>query len=272
MKIPSLNLNIPIENYTLEYKFNLENTKNYLVNIIDNLNPLSIESECLFKFYTISDHSFDALENNYFYLTSPDKFNDPFDCLVHQEEEMQKKYPMRKEIYENLGATCFSNNLKNPSMWNRYTNDYSGFCIKFKKIKLVDRSLIEIGTNVFYTKKHLNPLWFYQNVFKEIDAQPIQNSSKSDMKFILTVVHKYCQKSYEWQNEEEYRFVSLRCLENSRKLNFNPQCVEEIYIGYKMSDTDKHRIINLMKKQYPDCKINLARPSSHSRELVFTPQ
>ena len=225
--------------------------------------------EYLYKFYASKSHSFESLYQKYFYLNSPDKFNDPFDCSSHQEETMQKKYPVRKEIYDNLGVACFSNNYKNPSMWDRYTNDYSGFCVKFKNHKLIDRSLIEIGCNVFYTKQHTSSQWFYEKIFDEINLQPIPESSKNDIKFALTIVHKYCQKSIEWQNEDEYRIVSMRCLENNRRLSFNPKCIEEVYLGYKMSEMHKEKIIEVLAQHSPNCKVFSVRPSNHQRELIL---
>lgn len=269
MKIPSLNLKIPLENYFLKYSFNLLNTKNYSLEVLDNSDISANNSDYLYKYYGSNDYSFDSLNKNYFYLNSPDKFNDPFDCAFHQEEIMQAKYPVRRDIYNNLGVTCFSNNYKDPSMWNRYTNDYCGFCLKFKREKLVDRSLIEIGSKVFYTTKHLNSEWFYSTIFKKIDTQPITESAKNDIKFALSIVHKYCQKSIEWKSENEYRIVSLRCIENNRQLQFNPECLEEIYLGYKMSEVNRDIIVKLVHRHYPKCKIFSVKPSNHRRELVF---
>lgn len=269
MKTPSLNFELTVEDYSLSYSFNLKNTRNYCLDVRRNLGGNNLKNEYLYKFYASNEFSFESLCDGYFYLNSPDKFNDPFDCSVHQEETMQKKYPMRKNIYENLGVSCFTNNFKNPSMWDRYTSDYSGFCAKFKKDQLVDRSQIEIGTNVFYTNQHYNSLWFYTKFFEQIDNEPLSESAKNDIKFVVTIVHKYGQKSIEWQNEDEYRIISLRCLENERQLKFKYENLEELYLGYKMTELNKEIIFEIVRKYCPNCNVFTVKPSNHKRELIL---
>lgn len=267
-QIPTLNLRIPLEDYILHYKFQLENTKDYRLNIKEKDNQ-EIKTEKLFKFYFFNTNNIDSLHNSYFYLASPKDFNDPFDCQNHQEELMQKKYPIRKDIFDNLGVSCFTRNSQNPSMWDRYTDKYSGYCIKFKNINLFDRTKIDIRSNVAYTSKYFNIEWYYQEIFKEIDHQKISENSKNDMKFIITIGHKYCQKSTDWKNEEEYRIVSLRCKENLRKIYYDPSQIEELYLGYNMIEENKKIILDVIKAKGINPKIFVVKPSTIHRKLIL---
>ncbi|SCZ01494.1 DUF2971 domain-containing protein [Flavobacterium caeni] len=266
-KIATLNLKIPLENYNFHYKFQLSNTKNCILDISEN-HHIS-KSEELYKFYSFNSNNIDALQNSYFYLTSPREFNDPFDCQNNQEELIQKKYPIRKEIFDNLGVSCFTRNIQNPSMWNRYADDYSGYCIKFKNNHLIDQSEIDIRSNVAYTKEYYSIEYYYQNIFKEIDRQSIDESSKNDMKFIITIGHKYCQKSIEWKNEEEYRIVSLRCKENYRKIKYDKLMIEAIYLGHNMSEESRNHIVDELKSLNIKPMLFIVNPSSIYRKLNF---
>lgn len=128
--------------------------------VIDYLNfPI------LYKYYSIKEHSVNALFNDEIWATIPSHFNDPYDSVVCFDERSVKKYikdnltnerfekyqylfntNSKTTIIENIACTlangfkqardiyaiaCFSEDVNSEIMWAHYANNAKGFALAY---------------------------------------------------------------------------------------------------------------------------------------------
>ncbi|WP_277638473.1 DUF2971 domain-containing protein [Bacteroides graminisolvens] len=197
------------------------------------------------------------------YLSSPDNFNDPFDCyegLVgfkitkkFVEEYVTKAFATRKmgsreqrkrfekqlikdprslgidinAFFENykkkFGICCFSWDNKNPVMWAHYADNHKGICVGLKNLYPVQEKLYGI-----YPVDYLSKMEQYQ--FTSFEDE------KYWRQWLLT-------KSISWEYEQEVRLISKSY---NGKLKFPKEAINEIYLGLLTSKEDEKRVIKLL--------------------------
>ena len=117
-----------------EYKL-VWNPKTELWDIYRFDKGLPKSTEKLYKFYALNLNNIDALYRNYFYLSNPGNFNDPFDCnlnLIDDIGSLDELETVSRNSYTNVGICAFSETIDNHLMWAHYTNNYNGFALEFK--------------------------------------------------------------------------------------------------------------------------------------------
>ncbi len=116
----------------------------------------------LYKFYSFSEYSLEAMCNNSLWFGKPESFNDPYDCSITMlidkkeyidaiTESINSKSPREtlgrvwigdrdvlasrgKELIEtlkNIGICCFTNDPRNMTMWAHYGDQHKGFCVEY---------------------------------------------------------------------------------------------------------------------------------------------
>lgn len=211
-----------MEFYIDDWKYSFEE--------IDGEKQLSIDNgrsapSSLFKYYSISPHSVSALENNQFYVSQPDDFNDLFDSsdqrldfskitfrdvlAIFQGTDQSKLEEWWNEALKNeivfydlvqlcrntlyqvmvskFGILCLTPNGEHELMWAYYNNNH-GFCIEFDHSKFPDNF------------RGPFPIKYHESL------QPIDfNHYGGHVSFYMLTLSKKAI----WRHEEEYRYLVL---------------------------------------------------------------
>ncbi|QKJ63892.1 DUF2971 domain-containing protein [Flavobacterium sp. M31R6] len=232
--------------------------KNEEWQIISNGIPLETSTKNLFKYYSLTEFNIDALENNYFYLSNPKDFNDPFDCsrnliIENQKELSDWQYVESLNNNSKVGITCFSKNGLEPLMWSHYANSYRGFCIKLKPkfVNSANEELIKLKRVI------------YSN-----DPKAISTQSKFSKYYQLIV------KLENWSYEEEWRLLFKNPISVLNKFYYNEDSIEEISVGYQFFDVRteaerklKERFFKLREGKFKNIPLYTVGPYQTKLEL-----
>lgn len=131
----------------------------------------------------------------------------------------------------------------NMSMWAKYANNATGYCLEFKNSGLFSRAY-----DVHYSDEDI--------------TQDFTDLSKVNSYFF------FCKKS-EWSNEEEVRIVTPSSVPNP--ISFDPTLLSRVILGYKISAEDKSQIIQWIKKRLIPLPVAQTRYDefNHALELIY---
>lgn len=221
---------------------------------------LSKSAERLFKYYNLNINNIDALLNNYFHLSNPETFNDPFDCNVNlasdiSDDKLANLKTVKRNNIENIGVVSFSETIDNHLMWAHYTNNYNGFAIEFKgtevTINLVkDRFEKFTLTKVFYPK----------------EIKRIKSDYPFAMHYIMTTKMKH------WEYEREWRIICQLKKNDDRILYYYPEKVKAIYVGHQLIDKSKSAyrlLLEICEIRFPKTPIFVVYPHPTDLKLFF---
>jgi hypothetical protein len=210
-----------IFSYSIDSKYSVEQYKGsnqfkYLENGV--LMPESIET--LYKYLSWNEKTIASLLGNYLWLTNPADFNDPFDCnrsMIFNYEFPKNELLVKRNYFEDIGIISFTENKFCPLMWAHYTGNYNGIVLKFNSNKF-NNIIKEDQFEQVKLRKVIYPEQF--NTF------PLGfGFSKELMLFIKTI---------NWNYENEWRLVANLKKPYNRFLRFDPDTLEEIYIGHNL--------------------------------------
>lgn len=195
----------------------------YKINFSKDVNKFEInypnkklDPDTLSKYYSINECSIESIENNNFYVSQPEDFNDLFDtaynildfnqlylnCILslspkNQEENIRHHWETHKEFFINsikkdsyrallarFGILCTTENKLNELMWGYYNNN-EGFLLEFNYKE--------------FPKNFHGP--FPINYVKTIDK--IKTNNIDHLTFLL---QSNIKKDI-WKHENEYRFL-----------------------------------------------------------------
>lgn len=226
-------------------------------------------------------------------FTNPEYFNDPFDChpgLLDYEvpEGYTNGWPPKTFLKDKAENDSVNNRRRawvcslaksNDSMlmWSYYTN-HKGVCIGLKKEALTKTlSKGDLGMMVF-TNQDIQ--------YREILEKPNSFRSAKD-----TFVYQLCTKSVQWQHEQEVRHIILdphpwipyRMVRQTSKeelipcteVRFYPyisaDCFDSIYLGVRINESDKLRILKAVKQYLPGVKVFQMTPDQRSFSFIEEP-
>ncbi len=227
-------------------------------------------SQFLFKYRTI-DSTKKILGNNSLWFSSPNEFNDPFDCQIIpntnntlQEIELflrnDSEVPLSERTIKDLakdafetpgkwkdiidqtfdkiinktGVCCFTKDEKNLLMWSHYTDSHKGICLKFDILKDPAFFLYPLPVNYRNDYPNYNHLGDRTNLVNDI---------------ILS-------KSNDWSYEQEIRVIKPQ--ENGL-IEFDKEALIEIIFGCKTPIKDMDDIISLSRKNGFNIKFKIAK-------------
>ncbi|PJZ76583.1 DUF2971 domain-containing protein [Leptospira neocaledonica] len=254
----------------------------------------------MYKYYNPKSYNLEALSEGYFYLSAPEDFNDPFDSrtLIYYQgtiDEWTKLFmtkglskadasmrarsignriiypdPEKKREFERLNhaIVCFASSELNPLMWSHYADSHKGFCIKFRTFEGIQHEGLEtrrinIIKDQLLFKEEYKDLFLIMKV-KYSHQMPEEFNGFSDD---LTGLNAFfITKSKEWEYEQEFRAIfKIDNIKNeSRKIFYEKDSVESIYLGNKISLQDREKITRILKDHYIDKGF---RPSVYQCEL-----
>ncbi len=221
--------------------------------------PCPLKAENLFKFYDTNLNNVAALHENYFWLSKPSDFNDPFDCnvnLIEHENHKELFYDETKpNAIDGIGITCFTEEINELLLWAHYANNYRGFALEFNTETM--------RVNMNGKKKYsLNPALYFDEFIS------VKNTDKFAMEYLLTA------KSERWKYEKEWRLISTidETKPYDRIIFYEPIAVKALYIGYRLFD-EQQSVFNFIEsiflKKYPNKPIYIVYPNPKKLDMVF---
>jgi hypothetical protein len=243
------------------YKYVFDKRLNrYRINI-DGL-PSPLFPKKLFKFYSPNLNNVAALHENYFWVSNPKEFNDPFDCNINLVEHEGlnlnhiKDNQARNDL-DNIGVTCFTEVIDEPLLWAHYAINYTGFGIEFNSKTF----RVNIGDT---SRKHsLNPVLYFDQFVK------VRNTDSFALEYLLSA------KSSNWRYEKEWRLLLELNPKNQfdRIIFYEPIAIKALYVGHRMFD-EHQTVFNLIEsiftRKYPKKPIFIVHPHPSKLELCFT--
>jgi hypothetical protein len=275
--VPTLKLTWSYEDYTFSHILSLDRFGAYFTDHYFKGYKLE-KPDNLYKYFSDNKVSLSSLEKSYFWLSHPSKFNDPFDCMANREELILKKSSPSDKITlhrKNIGVSCFSLDNDSAIMWGHYANKFSGFAIEYEFGKIHQHENVDIVSHVSYLEKY-KPSGFidsYNKLIEDLYSTNLPDDVKLKMNNMVMILYEYCWKQKEWSYENEYRLISIASEKFGRKLFFNKNQIKSLYIGYKMPLDNKdyyHKLLEIMKTNYPSAEIYLVKPNSLYASLNFT--
>lgn len=183
-------------------------------------NKIKLENiPLLYKFQPFQDFRVESLKNDEFWLSTPDKMNDPFDCLgLHWDydnivrhlsknpkasEDISKEdiIGLVKSHVNHTRLTCFTSDLHNQPMWAHYADQHKGFCVEydFRVLDVKDEMLTSLNPVGYESKKY-----DITNILKlSIDsALGEEFDPRTYLMYLLLLI-----KHTNWSYEKEWRIL-----------------------------------------------------------------
>ena len=218
----------------------------------------------VYSFYPCSNYLFQNLKNQQISLSTPDSFNDPFDCpLLWILEETDRVGNLIKQAYleglrikcfvrnlalphavdpsditsdiitENKSPNCNSREFENELMWSHYADSHKGICVKYainasaSKLASDPHSVFCAFKDVEYSNKKLNG--FRNNIpFNAFDS--------------------FFVKREAWSYENETRFIYYDINNPKEHQPYEVlNSIEAVYFGIKCSAQDKREVLSCLK-------------------------
>lgn len=265
-----------IENYNYVHQFNAldEGVQHYAIVLKDNI---KLEyPETLYKFFGITQDNLKTLSENYFYFSSPQKFNDPFDCLSNREKQIINSASNKIKIAEhrqNIGVCCFSTVKDNPLMWGHYSHSFKGFSIQINTSTLFNHDRrIALKSHVSYLKDYKPANQNLRDCYDRLKELQLPAHQERSVRSLLMMHFEYCWKYYDWKYEKEFRAISISSNEFERRFEFDTKIIGEIYIGYRMKiecPEYYNSLIEIVKAKYSHAKIFEVSPNPLYVKLDF---
>jgi len=243
---------------------------------------------------------FDVLEDSRIRFTQPAALNDPYETLpcfieyaqglidqIHQQavdkfglqaaEQSLNQRPLLvakklletpKTLSKYFVILSLSKICDNSLMWSHYADSHRGFVIGFDASNYffkpgngkANDGLEEVR---YSNKRHIVP----NGGYKSLD-DPNLRKANSEMFFT---------KSLDWSYEQEMRILAHPksadvTLPSTNEFdiclfNFPKDSVKEVIFGFRMSESDRHRLFDLVKLKYPPAKIRIS--VIHESEFQF---
>ncbi|MEP5366130.1 MAG: DUF2971 domain-containing protein [Reichenbachiella sp.] len=246
--------------------------------------PVVTSNRLIYKYSAISLNSLKNIINTSLYFSSPNEFNDPFDCrfvlqlnditingvksfykgkslskdtlrskidlfkkdknLIVQEIEDDYNQNLRKDF----GVTCFSETEDNILMWAHYADNFKGFCLIFDR--------------------QIHPEFFQGNKVQYKDEITIAEYD-GNRKFESGEI--FLTKLKLWEYEREVRSIA-KLDGGDNPVKFNPRSLTGVIFGNKMKQSDKKMIKHLIQfhPEYEAVSFYNAIPDYKNKKVQIT--
>ena len=247
--------------YSIDSKYSVEkheDSKHF--KYLENGKFMPESTEYLYKYLAWNERTIASLFGNYLWLTNPVHFNDPFDCnknMIFNYDFNEKEKFEKRNYFKDVGILSLTENKFCPLMWAHYTGNYNGIVLKFKADSF----------NKIETKNQFEQIKLRKVIYPELFKQfPLGfKFSKELMLFI---------KTKNWNYEKEWRLITKLKEPYNRYLRFDPESLEEIYIGHNLFENLESRSIAILTQirdtYYPETKLTRIFPDSEVfGQIVF---
>lgn len=240
----------------------------------------------LYRYRAVNEFLTQILAENLLYFSSPEHFNDRFDCRIPTElfsspadarsycnrltserwpsmpqDEKNRRIDrfvserrwkntardVQATIY-NCGVLCLSERWDIPRMWERYAQDHTGVCLEF--LAADEKGLTGFGSDCFRVT-YSEQLTF--NLF----ADPWEQAKQ----ILLT-------KSNEWSYEQEWRII-LPAPDGASTAGiwqFPPEFLAGVIFGYKADDATREQVKRWLAEG--NCHPTFYQAEAEGRNLI----
>lgn len=249
-----------------------------------------MKPECLYKYLDVNG-ALSMIVNKELQFTNPTYFNDPFDChpgLLDYQVPEGNTCGWAPQSFIRDKAICDASNERqrvwicslsqrhdNMLMWSYYAN-HKGVCIGLNKDKHTELlSKCSLGL-LFIDNQKVE----YRNVLEKpngICGTPF--------------MYQLCTKSIQWQHEQEVRHIIVapypcipyRMVRPTSKdehipwteVRFYPklsdECFDSIYLGARISDSDKQLVLKTVNDLLPGIKVFQMIPDHENFSFIEEP-
>lgn len=162
-------------------------------------------------------------------------------------EKLKKFVETYLKFIEEIKTCCFSENYDNLLMWSHYAEKHEGMAIAFKSSVLYWKN--EIFRKVTYSENRV-----------EI---PISESDSTEFVDKLISTKALC-----WEYEKEWRLIKYDG-RNVTNLKIPENAIDCIYLGLRVSNENRDKILRIRDRLYPLVKVMRAYKSNNNFELQF---
>ena len=263
----------------------IENFTSFSKNII-KVSPN--KNRTLYKYLVCDRQNLENLKNDSIFFRYPKGFKtDEYDSVFKLSEKLKEStYSTNKELYEllnrylqkNIFVTCFTENKSENQMWEKYSDDYSGYCIEYS-LDYFYKNYIEkkINDNDNYTN-NIAPVVYEKDIF-DVEDYYLDEYSKElliekNFKNIIVPVLFFTtltkRLEYFWENEWRWFEIEVKNLDEKSiytedgmvKIVGKPKA---IYLGKKMSKENKKEIISITKEK----NIKIYEMIDNEKDIIF---
>jgi hypothetical protein len=247
--------------------------------------------DTLFKYFQINDNFKTTLVNNQIWFSSPDDFNDPFDCNLKCQylKDVEFEERINDELREEFNSVdCNEQYFRKHKMLTSIAEAHDDN-LKTNTSKLninFQESVKDMGVACFSKKNDSILMWsHYADNHKGVCLK----FKTSDAKFFDNVATvKYTEKfpnlNYEFQYSDSQNFLfftkskewtyeeEVRVLKKPRQLfKFKPEVLDSIYFGAKCTVKNRNEIIELVqeKREFENVKFFKVKLDSEAFKLRF---
>lgn len=219
-----------------------------------------------YKYLPFNDDSICVISEGTIKFSSPDEFNDPFDCapdidtkktleylskdknilkqvgnnlgyspaqriqnknrMINSLEREMLKPDWGRRLAEDVGICSLSRNPLNLLMWAHYANDHTGFVVEFSIPQTGEGTETEASD---FITKYLFPLEVIYS-----DEKPLINPLESQM---INMEKQFLTKGRDWEYEAEERVLDH--VRGKGIYTFDRERVlKSVFAGLRMSDND----------------------------------
>lgn len=181
-------------------------------------------------------------------MSAPSGFNDPFEGKLFPFNSGTcgntidlAAGQMNKDVgrdLDNYRVVCLSGNIRNKAMWAYYASNYEGFAIQFKTCSSTEQGIIN---NNFSKAERV----IYKSNNEEILCKDIMNPREAKVALRKCLLYK----SEDWKQEEEVRIIGRANKLKKKYLKFNPNDIESVSLGIRISEENRKIITKLCKER-----------------------
>ena len=264
----SLDLQQELEKYPMDYikAINLikgcsNETRSLIYKEIYKITRIYIPDN-IYKYYSLTDDDnlndlkLKTLLNNQIYMAEYSSLNDPFDnkAAYYRNEELLKFDRLKRHngyLFDDLASytriSSFTDSgINNMPMWAHYSNNHSGYCVKYNTKQ---GSNFELRTSLFpvqYVDERVNITSIIEDLMNEmmesLEKAKLENKKEAiinnlTLPYILPLLS--CIKQTHWRYEKE-----IRCIAQSG-ISYINAVPSAIYIGKNCSYKNIQELINI---------------------------
>ena len=263
----------------------IENFTSFSKNII-KVSPN--KNRTLYKYLVCDRQNLENLKNDSIFFRYPKGFKtDEYDSVFKLSEKLKEStYSTSKELYKllnrylqkNIFVTCFTENKSENQMWEKYSDDYSGYCIEYS-LNYFYKNYIEkkINDNDNYTN-NIAPVVYEKDIFDVADYYLDEYSKEllieKNFKNIIVPVLFFTtltkRSEYFWENE--WRWLEIEVKNPDEKSIYTEDGMvkivgkpKAIYLGKNTSKENKKEIISIAKEK----NIKIYEMIDNEKDIIF---
>ncbi len=173
-----------------------------------------------------------------------------------------------KNLINEYRILSLSLESENILMWSHYANSHKGLALGFKYNS--ENSIFKNCKEVSYSFEELSKEIFKKNIvdlipqfLKDKDDEKITNSFANS--FLQELINFFYIKKEDWEYENEVRLVLSKDDKNINSenaidlINFGENELSEVIFGLLMEKEDEEYIIELIKKSFPNKRIEFKK-------------